>query len=217
MSGVGIRPYEARDRQAVRAIAWETAFMGKPADAFFGDRELLEDFLTRYFTDFEPESSFVAESDAKVVGYLIGAVDERRIGRVAARAIVPGLIGRLLKDCLVSPKTRRFILASIASLLRGEFRGEDYYNDYPAVLHINLREEVRGQGVGSALMDEYVRHLLKKGVRGVHLATMSPRSRIFFEKQGFTLLSLHHRSYFRHITHADTEIRIYGRKLKESI
>ena len=46
MEDIVIRKYKREDRQAVRDIAWETAFMGKPADVFFSDREIFADFLT---------------------------------------------------------------------------------------------------------------------------------------------------------------------------
>jgi hypothetical protein len=217
MNDITIRPYRPLDRQAVRAIAWETAFMGKPADAFFSDKELLTEFLTGYFTVYEPESCFVAESAGSVVGYLIGAKDERRIGAVAGKKIIPRLLLRfLLRDLFIS-KDRNFLFRVIVGALSGEFRGEDFYRDYPAVLHVNLKEEARGRGAGGKLIAAYRAYLEQYGVPGVHLATMSPHSGIFFEKQGFRELARYRRSYFRHVTGADSEVRIYGLKLTEAL
>lgn len=213
MSGVVIRPYRQQDRGAVREIAWRTAFMGRPADAFFSDKELLEDFLTLYFTDHEPESCFVAETGGRTVGYLIGAKDERRIGEVAGKAIVPRLLLRFLARDLFSRRDLGFLARVLRSVVRGEFRNEDFSGQYPAILHINLDEGSRKEGAGSRLIAAYVAYLRQEHVTGVHLATMSPTAGIFFEKQGFALLSRHHRSYFRHITGTDTEVRIYGMKL----
>jgi len=67
-----IRPYEQRDREVVRRICCETGFLGEPIDAVFSDREVFADFLTRYYTDIEPESSWVGEKNGQVVGYLLG-------------------------------------------------------------------------------------------------------------------------------------------------
>ena len=58
---VNIRLYESRDRAAVRRICCETADNGGPVEGFFRDRELVADLVTRYYTDFEPESCWVAE------------------------------------------------------------------------------------------------------------------------------------------------------------
>lgn len=65
------RPYEPRDRATIRRICCETGFLGKPIDEVFGDRDVFADFLTRYYTDVEPESSWVGEKNGQVVGYLL--------------------------------------------------------------------------------------------------------------------------------------------------
>jgi GNAT superfamily N-acetyltransferase len=213
MSEVRVRPYQTRDRAAVREIAWQTAFMGRPADVFFSDKLLFEDFLTLYFTDYEPESCFVAETKEGVAGYLIGARDERRIGEVTVKKIVPRLLLRLFVRDLFSPKDMYFCWRLIISALRGEFRGQDFYRSYPAVLHINLKEAMRGKGVGSRLIAAYTAYLMQARCPGVHLATMSPDAGAFFERQGFVLLSRRARSYFRTIAGGDIEVRIYGKQL----
>src|SRR5205823_12397049 len=68
-----IRSYQASDRGAVRKLCCETGFLGDPIDPVFQDRELFADFLTTYYTDHEPESSFVLEIDGKIRGYLLGS------------------------------------------------------------------------------------------------------------------------------------------------
>ena len=65
------RPYEKRDREVIRRICCETGFLGEPIDSVFGDRDLFADYLTRYYTDIEPETSWVGEKNGVVVGYLL--------------------------------------------------------------------------------------------------------------------------------------------------
>jgi len=72
-SGISVRHYESRDREAVRRLCCETGFLGKPIDPVFQDRELFADYLTSYYTDIEPESSFVLEQEGTVKGYLLGS------------------------------------------------------------------------------------------------------------------------------------------------
>jgi len=67
------RPYQKRDREHIRRICCETGFLGEPIDAAFGDRDLFADYLTRYYTDIEPESCWVGEKNGVVVGYLIAS------------------------------------------------------------------------------------------------------------------------------------------------
>ena len=58
-----IRPYRPSDRDAVRRLCCETGYLGKAIDPVFEDRELFADYLTRFYTDREPESTFVLEQD----------------------------------------------------------------------------------------------------------------------------------------------------------
>src|SRR5438270_12378793 len=72
-SQYSIRGYRASDRTAVRNLCCATGFLGDPIDPVFQDHELFADFLTTYYTDQEPESSFVLEVDREIRGYLLGS------------------------------------------------------------------------------------------------------------------------------------------------
>src|SRR6188472_3145331 len=68
-----IRSYRASDRDAVRRLCCQTGFLGEPIDPVYEDHELFADFLTTYYTDQEPESSFVLEVNGEIRGYLLGS------------------------------------------------------------------------------------------------------------------------------------------------
>jgi len=68
-----IRSYRKTDRDAVRRLCCQTGFLGTPIDPVYEDRQLFADFLTTYYTDWEPESSFVIEIDGEIRGYLLGS------------------------------------------------------------------------------------------------------------------------------------------------
>ena len=68
-----IRSYRASDREAVRQLCCQTGFLGEPIDPVYEDHELFADFLTTYYTDHEPESSFVLELGGEISGYLLGS------------------------------------------------------------------------------------------------------------------------------------------------
>jgi hypothetical protein len=68
-----VRPYRAEDRAAIRKICADTGFLGQPIDPVFEDRELFADYLTAYYTDAEPESTFVTEWGGEVKGYIMGS------------------------------------------------------------------------------------------------------------------------------------------------
>src|SRR5437868_15380320 len=68
-----IRSYRKTDRDAVRKLCCQTGFLGMPIDPVYEDRQLFADFFTTYYTDWEPESSFVVEIDGQIRGYLLGS------------------------------------------------------------------------------------------------------------------------------------------------
>src|SRR6516164_6198065 len=67
-----LRPYLPGDLEAVRRICADTGFLGKPIDPIFEDRELFADYLTGYYTRFEPDALLVCELNGEVRGYLMG-------------------------------------------------------------------------------------------------------------------------------------------------
>jgi len=211
---INIRRFEVKDRDAVRKIMHDTALMGDPASLFFEGEKIFTDALTLYFTDYEPQSSFVAEVDGRVVGCLIGAKNKPASEKIINEKITPGLLWDALKSGLfLKRKNLIFAFNSIVSILKGEFRAPDFSKDYPATLHINVLKECRGLDLGSRLISAYLEYLKTEGIRGICLATMSDAAGKFFAKQGFELLHSGKRSYFQHILHKDVPLYIYGKKL----
>jgi GNAT superfamily N-acetyltransferase len=209
-----VRRFKSEDRESVRDIAWETAFLGESAEAFFTGKEILTDFLTLYFTDYEPDSCYVIESAKRVEGYLIGSTDCRTLALTFKNKILFGLLIKFIfSGAIFQGKNLKMIFAFLLSLLKGEFNMKEVTGDYPATLHINIRKEFRGKGAGLRLISAFEQHLRDKGGKGVHLATMSTGAGDFFRKQGFSLLCQYRRSYFRHVLGKDITVYIYAKKL----
>jgi hypothetical protein len=94
-----IRPYEEKDRDAVRKICCDTGFMGDPVDTLFCDREIFADFFTSYYTDNEPENAMVAEVDGEVIGYIIGCLNHKAYPLKQAMIVIkkiPTVIWRII-------------------------------------------------------------------------------------------------------------------------
>lgn len=214
MKELRIRPFVYADREILRSIACDTAFIGEPCEAFFQGRGILADFLTAYFIDYEPQSCFVAEVEKQVVGYIIGAKDERLMSKVFFFKILPHLLkNAICAGAVLKKKNIKFILNSLMSFLKGEFKAPDFHRDYPATLHINLKEDFRNLGLGSELMVRFLNYLRQENVKAVHLATLSDRGAKFFQKQGFKLLYKTDRSYFKHVLNRQINCYYYGKKI----
>ena len=209
-----IRKYSSRDRPAVRRICCETALMGEPSAIFFDDDEIFADALTVYFTDYEPESCFVAEYDNNVVGYLLGAKDAGRMDKIfAGKITMPLFIKVLRRGALIRKKNVKFLFRVFLSLVKGEFKMPVFSKDYPATLHINIIKECRTAGIGSKLINAYLDYLRALGIKGVHFATMSDKAGQFFSKQNFQPLFQGERSYFRYFLDKNVPVYIYGMRL----
>lgn len=209
-----VRKYQPSDRQAVREICCATAFMGKPCANFFDGDEIFADALTGYFTDYEPQSCFVAEKGGLVIGYLIGAKDVKQMNKVFRRKLAFKLLAKaFFKGTFLKLKNLAFFSRCLSGMVKGQFRQPDFSGEYPATLHINLLPEFRGLGIGSQLIAEYLKYLKGQGVKALHFATMSEKATKFFNQHGFMVLFRSRRSYFRHLLNGDVFIYIYGIKL----
>ena len=197
---ITIRHYRNEDREAVRRISCETAFLGLGKQQFVEDAEILADVLTRYFTDCEPQSCLVAVSEGRVVGYLTGAQDSRRMNRIFRFRLLPVIAARIIaRGVLFQRGSRRFLSNVFVSLCRGEFEAPDFSAEYPALLHINVEERFRGMSIGRLLIRTYLDFLREQGIKGVHLGTLSDSSREFFTKMGFKVLFSGKRSYLAYV------------------
>jgi GNAT superfamily N-acetyltransferase len=210
-----IRPYEPKDRAAVRSISLATAMMGEPAERFIDGAEALADLLTRYHTDFEPQSAFVAEKDDQVIGYLIGALDTIQAERVnLLRIIWPAFFKALFTGFFFKAKNWHLIRQVIPFTVCGGFGMPDFSRDYPATLHINILNGYRAMGTGAALMNAYLAYVSAKGIKGIRMATMSEKAGVFFASHGFQLLFQGKRPYFRHLIGKDVPLLVYGKRIE---
>ena len=189
MTAPRIRAYEPKDRETIRRIACETALYGNPIDPLINDRDLVADYLVRYYTDFEPESLFVAEVEGKVVGYLTGCLNSEKCRQIVQRRILPPLLVRFfIHGHWFQGKILRMLLAIWRSERRWVSARWAACAPYPAHCHLNLDPEFRRAGTGSGLLEAFLAQLRQHRVPGIHIITATEQGKNFFVRAGFTLL-----------------------------
>src|SRR5207249_4484219 len=105
---VEIRAYEPQDRAGLRQICCDMADAGQPVERFFPDREVFADLLTNYYTEHEPQSTFVAGDSGEVVGYVTGCLDTKRFVSTMTWRVFPAvLVKALARGTLWHPQTVR--------------------------------------------------------------------------------------------------------------
>jgi hypothetical protein len=187
-SAYTIRSYRSSDRDAVRALCCQTGFLGEPIDPVYEDRELFADFLTTYYTDHEPESSFVIEKDGELRGYLLGSRKPLRNQIYSFYQNICLFLRALLRYRRYNERSRRFILWI---LMNG-------WREVPAAprrtphFHINLLPDARKMSTTRSLLSAYFTYLYEKGekrVFGQIVTFESRRGEKMFERYGFKVMN----------------------------
>jgi ribosomal protein S18 acetylase RimI-like enzyme len=213
-----IRPYRPSDRTDLLRIAADTAFFGEPVERYMEDRRIFNDFFYAYYTDVEPAYCWIAEADGRVAGFLAGCLDTRaRAGRFV-RYILPGLLQSLARGKYrFGPLTRNYLSRWAVAVLRSEIPHVDL-STYPAHLHINVDETVRGHGFGRRLMNTFLHQLQELQVPGVHLETTSLNVAAcrLYESVGFILLDARLTHMWSGMVDEPVENRCYGLLLAEA-
>ena len=183
-----IRSYRGADRAAVRRLCCQTGFLGEPIDPVYEDHELFADFLTTYYTDKEPESSFVLEIDGEIRGYLLGSRKPLRNQFYSFRQNLRLFLRTLLRYHRYNDRSRRFIRWMISHGWR----------EVPAAprrtphFHINLLPDARKMSTTRALMSAYLSYLYRCGEKRVYgqiVTFESRRGEKMFERYGFRVMN----------------------------
>jgi len=184
-----IRPYRPEDRPVLRAICADTGFLGQPIDPVFEDRELFADYLTSYYTDAEPESTFVCELNGEVKGYVMGSRFPKRKARFETR-MLPGLVLRGLWRYFTRPynaASRRYVRWILT-----QARKENPFTP-PNIphFHFNIRPEARSVGATRELVDIFLNYLCQHGEKEVYAQVVTYESRRgdrMFARYGFRVI-----------------------------
>jgi ribosomal protein S18 acetylase RimI-like enzyme len=210
-----IRLYQAPDQESVYKIAADTAFFGEPVEAFLDDRQLFCDmFIRHYLTDNE-KYAWVADDGAQVAGYLLGSTQNVIYSSHWWKNILFNVLPAGFKgNYHIGRRTIHYATGMLAGYLKGE-EPPVSLADYPAHLHINVRKEYRGAGLGAQLINAYLSQLRAEGVKGVYLHTTSYNQAAchLYEKLGFDLLSNRPNRYWSQWFGFSVDNRSYGLKL----
>ena len=183
-----IRPLQPADRTRVRELCCETGFLGNPIDPVFEDRELFADYLTSYYTDREPESSFVLLYDGQIEGYLLGSRHPSRQKLYNLGLNLRLALRGALRYWRYNAASRAFVRWILANAWR----------EVPAAphncphFHVNLLPQARSVAVTRELLLRYLGYLRACGEKQVHgqmVTFENRRGEKLFERYGFRVLN----------------------------
>ncbi len=183
-----IRKYQPSDRARVRELCCLTGFLGNPVDPIFEDRELFADYLTAYYTDWEPESAFVLLIGGDIRGYLLGS-------RHSFRQQLYNLynnVALFLRGMWRYPRYNAASKKFVHWIFRQAWKEVPAAPRRTAHFHINLLADARQVATTRALMDSYLKYLHdhgEKAVFGQMVVFEDRRGTKMFERYGFRVLN----------------------------
>ena len=185
---ITIRAYNKLDRDAIRQICCDVADRGGAIENFFPDRDFAADILTGYYTDYEPENSFVAESDGKVVAYVNGCLDNRRFGLVLLFIITPQLILKgLIRGVFFHPEFWQIFRAMLQNWRRIFIWRKKSFHSHQGHMHIGVSKAFRRQQIGKQLVNAFLNYAREQKIdqmtASVHDGNLAACR--FFDSLGF--------------------------------
>jgi ribosomal protein S18 acetylase RimI-like enzyme len=188
-SPLRLRSYRPEDLAAVRRICADTGFLGRPIDPVFEDRELFADYLTGYYTRFEPDALLVVEAGGEVRGYLMGC---RRPLLKQAYQFCANIVVALkaLGRCYARPygsSSRAFL----RWVLLNSWREVPVAPHNTPHFHINVLPEARSVRSTRALILAFLNFLRAHGYRKVYgqmVTYATRRNEGLFRRYGFEVI-----------------------------
>lgn len=180
---VEVRPYRPDDLPALYEICLKTGDNGADGTHLYVDHRIIGEIFAAPYALLEPEHAFVAQDEAGIAGYILGAADTRAFE------------ARLEAEWWPALRARYADTADVPASARSREEWDAYYIHHPppnpqavvdlasAHLHIDLLPRLQGRGVGKRLMDTWLAAI---GGRA-HLGCQAPnlRAQGFYERYGW--------------------------------
>ena len=153
-----------RDLPGAYRVCLLTGDAGRDASAIYRNPELLGHVFVGPYIVGQPDLALVVADEAGIAGYMLAAADTRAFERWAEEEWWPPLREQYPLTADGSPESELIEL-----LYRSPFADDSVVDQFPAHLHIDLLERVRGLGYGRLLVEQLLEELRRRGSAGVHL------------------------------------------------
>ena len=120
-------------------------------------------FLGVYYLEFEPKGCFVAVNNTtgEVVGYILSSLDTETQKRIFQRRMIPRIAARTF--LYTSWRYPRSFFTILRIMLDPEPpKGNLSLIEYPAHLHINVHPKYHKKGIGTKLLNKWLKIFTNK-------------------------------------------------------
>ena len=180
-----IRRATLQDLPGVYRVCLRTGDAGADATAIYRDPDLLGHVFVGPYVVGAPELALVAADEEGVAGYCLAASDTTAFAAWAEREWWPPLRAVHPRRTDGTPD------AAVIELFHDPPTAPpDVVEAYPAHLHIDLLERVRGEGLGRRLIERQLDQLRAAGAQACHLAVAPTNDNAieFYRHLGWSML-----------------------------
>lgn len=183
---VQVRAARPEDLPALYDICLRTGDAGADATALYADPRILGEIYAAPYARLAAELALVAEDEAGVCGYILGAADTRAFEAACEAEWWPALRARYADTADTPPRRRTPDQWAAFLIHHPQVAADAAVAAAPAHLHIDLLPRAQGQGLGRALLD----HWLGKVGGRAHLgcSPRNARALAFYDRYGFRRL-----------------------------
>ena len=189
---VNVRPLQPCDIDALYAISLATSLAGGDASSLYGDRKLMGHIYSAPYATLQPDLCLVAEDDAGVGGFVVGAADTRTWESRLEQAWWPRLRAQYpapdpARMAEWSQDQRRIDMIHHPKPIPAVI-----VQSYPSHLHINLLPRLQGQGIGWRMFAAWLAMAAAHDIGPLHVGVNRENLRAigFWRRLGFVELDL---------------------------
>jgi GNAT superfamily N-acetyltransferase len=184
-----LRPAHADDIEQIYNISLVTGDAGEDASPLHRDGKLIGHIYSAPYVTLSPETAFVVEDAEGVAGYIVGVYDTRAFQAKLEREWWPALRSAY-PDPQGDPALWDADQKRIAAFHHPEIAQKALVEAFPAHIHMNLLSRLRGQGMGTKLLDIWLSQARRDGVNAVHLGASATNAGGigFWSSRGFKRL-----------------------------
>jgi ribosomal protein S18 acetylase RimI-like enzyme len=182
---IEIRHATAQDLPGLYRVGLLTGDAGRDGSALFANPDLIGHVYVGPYAVGEPAHAFAAVDADGVAGYCLAARDTRAFEAWCESSWWPALRAQYPRRPGGSPD------AAIIELFHApEVAPDEIAGPFPAHLHIDLLERVRGTGLGRRMIERQLAGLAAAGASACHLVAASSNENAiaFYEHLGWRIL-----------------------------
>ena len=186
MPTVTVRDFRFSDADDLYEVCLRTGDAGRDASGLVSYPRLLGDIYVGPYLELAPELALVADDGARASGYALGVLDTAGFEQQLDRLWWPQ-VQRTYESASQGVAGEGFDGELLTLVRNPELTRHPDFPEYPSHLHIDLLEHVRGQGIGSQMLETLFQRLRVAGSPGVHLGvdTANVGAQHFYRRLGF--------------------------------